>query len=82
MTQLAVEGEIESWAACILEKSLTGFAMLIAFSLIFLVVAYILKKYDEGKFYCNSSFISSLFFEDFLLSLDLIGLRQRSLGKC
>ena len=44
MTQLAVEGEIESWAACILEKSLTGFALLIAFSLIFLTAAYILKK--------------------------------------
>ena len=62
MTQLAVEGEIESWASCILEKSLTGFALLIAFSLIFLVVAYILKKYDEGKLFFNSSFISSLSF--------------------
>ena len=50
MIQQAFEGENEGWASCILEKWLTGFAVMIAFSLLFLTFAYGLKKYDEGKF--------------------------------
>lgn len=50
VTQQAIEGDADTSAACIMDKSLNGWAMTVPCSLTFLAGAYGLKKYDQGRY--------------------------------